>query len=114
FLRSLLVELSALPNGTFEAVIVDGKGEYDYIGLLPENCYAEKFPGVLLGHEEAPKVLDWLVTEEIPRRRELLSVYFKEHIRAPRQPREAYVQALTKAEGFPIRPILVVVDEFAE
>jgi FtsK/SpoIIIE family len=114
FLKSILLQLATLPSGKFETVIVDGKAEYDYVGLIPKEAFASQFPDVLLGHEHATTVLEWLVEAEIPRRRTVLRDYFSKNAKAPRQPREALVSAWTAEKSFPIKPIILFIDEFAE
>jgi hypothetical protein len=114
FLKSLLVQLDALAPGDIQFAVIDGKGEYDYIDLVKAEHFAKEFGEVLLGHEHAPEVLEWLVKREVPRRREALKTYFKANPQAPRAPREAYVAARSSGNSFPIAPIVVVIDEFAE
>jgi hypothetical protein len=114
FLKSIIVQLATLPESTFEIAIVDGKAEYDYIGLVPPHVFVEQFPDVLLGHENAPTVLRWLVEQEIPRRRNILGTFFQKNPTASRQPREALVQEWSAGRSFPVKPIIIFIDEFAE
>jgi hypothetical protein len=114
FLKSLLLQLATLNPSQMEIVIVDGKAEYDYIGVVPEAFFSRRFPEVLLGHENAPNVLRWLIEEEIPARREALRKYFTDNKSAPRQPRDALIQAWESERAFPMRPVVIFIDEFAE
>lgn len=114
FLKSLLLQLATLDPKQMEIVIVDGKAEYDYIGVVSDRFFSKHFPEVLLGHENAPDVLRWLVEEEIPARREALRAYFTKNPEAPRQPRDALIQAWNSGTPFPLRPIVIFIDEFAE
>lgn len=114
FMKSILTQLGRLNAGDFSVAIIDGKGEYDYIGLLDRSHFVQRFPDVLLGHENAPIVLEWLVEEEIPRRRGVLRTYFEKNPKAPRSPKQAYGAARQSNARFPLSPLLIVVDEFAE
>jgi hypothetical protein len=114
FLKSLLHQLNALPAGELSLVIVDGKGEYDYVDLYRREHFPPKFDDVQLGHEHAVDVLRWLVEEEVARRRSVLREYFGLNPDAPRAPRQAYLNARRHGREFPLSPIVVVVDEFAE
>jgi S-DNA-T family DNA segregation ATPase FtsK/SpoIIIE len=113
-LKSIVTQLGRLPTNLLRVIIIDGKGEFDYVGLLSKEYYAENFPDVLLGHEHVPEVLRWLVTEDIPRRRETLRAYLTKNPQISRQPREAFVRAVSEKDQFPIVPLVIFIDEFAE
>jgi DNA helicase HerA-like ATPase len=69
FLRSLLLQVAMDEDA--RVVVVDGKGEVDYVGLVPPTSFVDEFPDVLLGHENVVPVLEWLVNSEVVRRRAL-------------------------------------------
>jgi energy-coupling factor transporter ATP-binding protein EcfA2 len=114
FLKSLLYQLNEIPVGEVSLVVVDGKGEYDYVDLFHKQHFPAEFNDVLLGYEHATEVLKWLVEEEVVRRRSVLRKYFAENPTAPRAPRQAFVQARSAGRPFPTAPVVVVIDEFAE
>jgi len=101
-------------NEEARVVVVDGKGEFDYVDLVPRGTFVDQFPDVLLGHENVIPVLEWLVKVEVVRRREALRDYFRRVPSAPRAPRQAYVAAKVAKQKFSLRPIVVFIDEFAE
>jgi S-DNA-T family DNA segregation ATPase FtsK/SpoIIIE len=112
FLRSLLVQIARDTDA--KVVVVDGKGEFDYVDFLPPTSFVTEFPEVLLGHERIVDVLDWLVNQEISRRRAVLRDYFRATPTVPKAPRQAYYAATARGATFPIAPVAVFVDEFAE
>ncbi len=114
FMKSLLAQLDRREPGTFQVAIVDGKGEYDYLDFVQGVHFTPRFPEVLLGHDKATEVLRWLVEEEVESRRKLLTAYFRSNPHAPRSPKQAYIEAKVDGRAFPIQPIVVFVDEFAE
>ncbi len=113
-IKSILVQVGQASPDFTKIVVIDGKGEFDYVGILPKDAFAEEFPDVLLGHEHVLDVLRWLVTKEIPSRRDRLRKYLIDNKSASRQPKEAFISAMAKGRPFPIRPVVVVIDEFAE
>ena len=60
FLRSILLQIDQ-HDKDIKVIIIDGKGEYDYIDLLDSERFLSEFPSVLLGHEHVIPVLKWLV-----------------------------------------------------
>lgn len=112
FLRSLLIQIAA--DESSKVIVVDGKGEFDYLDLIPSSAFVSQFPDVLLGPEHVVAVLDWLVNEEIARRRDLLRDYFRANAAAPKASRQAYFLASQAGSPFPIAPMVIFVDEFAE
>ena len=113
FLRSILLQADKLDKD-IKVIIIDGKGEYDYIDLLQTERFLNEFPNVLLGHIHVIPVLKWLVGSEIAKRRNILKDYFKKNPKAPRASRQAYVDSKKSSKHFPVSPLLIVVDEFAE
>jgi DNA segregation ATPase FtsK/SpoIIIE-like protein len=114
FLKSILEQIDLLPDDSLKLAIVDGKGEYDYVDLVRPQHFTPEFGDVLLGHTFATEVLKWIVEVEVVRRRDILRKYFSSHKDAPKAPRQAYIKAQQAGEEFPIAPIVVVIDEFAE
>jgi hypothetical protein len=115
FIRSLLTQMNRIGPEYLKALIVDGKGEIDYINVLKPNHFVDSFPEVILGHVNVMPVFEWLLQEEIPSRREKLLARAKEGMdKRPHSARELYVQALVNGTVPLFAPILVVIDEFAE
>jgi S-DNA-T family DNA segregation ATPase FtsK/SpoIIIE len=114
FLKSILSQLNRLSAGDVELAVVDGKSEYDYIDVVAPELLTRRFPEIQLGHAHAPEVLQWLIEEEIVRRRGALTNYFKTHPSAPRAPKHAFIQAKARKDDFPLSPVVVIIDEFAE
>jgi FtsK/SpoIIIE family len=50
-MKSLLSQLGQAPANIVKCVIIDGKAELDYVGVLPDKNFHEKYPDILLGHE---------------------------------------------------------------
>ena len=76
FLRSVLIQLARFPEGMLELIVVDGKGDSDYIDVVPGHVFSDHFPEPILGHERVSDVLEW-VLEEMERRRDKLHEYAK-------------------------------------
>ena len=115
FLRSILRQLARMRAPEIKVVVVDGKGEIDYINVVPVDHFVPEFPDVILGHQDALPVFDWIVESEIPRRRAIIL----ERARAsqesrPKQARELYVESAKSDNVEPFPPIVVLLDEFAE
>src|SRR5207244_123504 len=86
-----------------------------YLNLLDERHLAEQFPEILLGFDRVNEVLDWVVEQEIPRRRGLL----RSLVRSGGEQRrisavDEYVRGVTKDQTPLFAPLIVVVDEFNE
>lgn len=113
FLRSLLTQVGRMPEASIETVIIDGKGETDYFGVLDASHFSARFPEVLLGHESVVDVFDWLVDEEITSRRESHIARVKE-TGDRRSARELCTDALAEGEDPPMHPLVVFVDEFSQ
>jgi len=112
-LRSLLFQINCWGPSQTNAVVVDGKGETDYFGVLEPAMFAPEFPEPQLTAAAAVDVLQWLSDSEVPRRKGLLLELAKQ--RAGRvDARSLYLEAALAGESAPIRPLVVVVDEFNE
>jgi S-DNA-T family DNA segregation ATPase FtsK/SpoIIIE len=115
FVKTLLAQLARVEPGRFSVVVIDGKGEIDYFGVLTAEQFAQPFPELILGHERVVEVLDWVVAEELPRRRGLMLERARQSpSELPRPAREQYIATADRAHPSPFSPLLVVVDEFAE
>jgi S-DNA-T family DNA segregation ATPase FtsK/SpoIIIE len=116
FLRSILVQLAHLSQQQLQTIIIDGKGEVDFIGLLPNSLFPPEFPEVVLGQDEVMNVLDWIVEYEVPRRKSQIV----EMARQSSSPvsrtgaRGRYTAFLSGTEPLLFPPLIVVIDEFAE
>ena len=115
FLQSLLRQVSMRDAKCINVAVVDGKGEIDYLGILDEQHFTPKFPEVLLGRARVNEVLEWVVDEEIPRRRKYILERAKAGVGSrPQSAREIFVSALVGETEPPFPVLLVVIDEFAE
>lgn len=115
FVRSLLRQMNRVDARYLKVVVVDGKGEPDYFGSLDPAHFVERFPDVILGHQNVMPVFEWLINEEIPSRREMLLGYARSlKNQRPRSARELYVDAVMSNSSPMFSPIVVVIDEFAE
>lgn len=113
FLRSSLKQLGDLGAHGVQLIVVDGKAEADYFGVVPVGSFVEKFPEPLMNVSEALVVLDWLTNEEIPRRKELIQKYSRDS--GSRFDLRADFIRRTKDGVDPIAvPLVIVIDEFNE
>jgi DNA segregation ATPase FtsK/SpoIIIE-like protein len=102
-------------SGATSLVIIDGKGETDYIGLIPGEAFHPRYPDVLSGHDSVPGVFKWLVQEEIPRRRSIVVSEAKRRSGQPWSARAHFVATRSENGGVePFPALLVIVDEFAQ
>jgi hypothetical protein len=116
FLRSVLAQFAHLTSHEIQVIIIDGKGEVDFVGLLPDELFVAKFPDVVLGQEEVMAVLDWVVQVEVPRRKSLIVELARQDAsRVSRTgARGHYVSALSQGSLPLFTPLVLVIDEFAE
>lgn len=102
-------------SDAIKVAVIDGKGEVDYLGLLPDEYFPLRFPEVLLGPGNVLDVLDWVVEEEIPSRRNTMVERAKSNpAQRPRLAREFFVETARDMNIDPYPPLVIVVDEFAE
>lgn len=114
-LKTLLTQLGRYAGEHLQFLIADGKGETDYMNLIPEYGFVPEFPDVQLGAESALQVLQWAV-EEMERRREYV-VNLARKASTTQQGVSAislFKEAVSKGAEPPIRPLIIVVDEFAD
>lgn len=115
FIRSLLRQLGRFNSRYLDVVVVDGKGEVDYFNVLPPEFFADRFPEIVLGHQHVTGVFDWVVEEEIPRRRQIVLERAKRTPdERPKPARELYVASAGSGSVDPFPALIVVIDEFAE
>lgn len=114
-LKTILIQLSKYAGEYAEFLIADGKGETDYMNLIPEFGYVREFPDVQLGAESALRVLEWAV-EEMERRRQFIVDLFKKTSSATSglNAITLFKEAVAQGKNAPIKPLVVVVDEFAD
>ena len=81
---------------------------------LRGGFFTTQFPEVKLGHQEVTSVFEWLVDEEIPRRRDLILERARQSGGAPRAAKQQFIEACARQEADPFPALIVFVDEFAE
>jgi hypothetical protein len=113
FIHSLLRQVNRFPDQVVGAVIVDGKGEFDYEGVLDDNHFSGEFLGVQHGHDRTLAVMEWAVETEIPRRRALVADQVKS-AQGRLTARKLFADSVTNGDRPIVAPLLIVVDEFAE
>jgi S-DNA-T family DNA segregation ATPase FtsK/SpoIIIE len=113
FMRSLLAQLNDWGSGIAQAVIVDGKGETDYFGVLSSNMFVPEYPEPLLEVNHAVDVLTWLKDVEVPRRKELVREIARER-QSRVDAKSVYIDAINAGETPSIKPLVVLIDEFNE
>jgi hypothetical protein len=115
FIRSIVRQFDRFDPALIKLVLVDGKGEIDYLNIIPAEYFPERFDDVILGHQNVLEILEWVVESEIPRRRNLMLERAREtHGERPRQARDLFVDAASREESDPFPALIVVIDEFAE
>jgi S-DNA-T family DNA segregation ATPase FtsK/SpoIIIE len=113
-LKAIIKQLNNLEEDLFRILIIDGKAEFDYQNIMEEEHFHPAFPKVLEGHEHAQQVLDWVVEEEIPRRSKAWREYLEKNKDAQNNPRIEYIKHCIKGEDFLFKPLIILIDEFAE
>ena len=113
FLRGVIKQIASDTRFPSKLIVVDGKGESDYFGLAPEESFHENWSKPQLSIDSTVEILEWLVKEEIPRRRHLVNeIAEKKNSRV--DAREEYLNRLNLKEVLLFSPLVVVIDEFAE
>lgn len=105
FLRSIASQVGSLGRERARIVIVDGKGEADFLGVVPDDVFVEQFSDVLLDAGSSLSVLEWLFEQEIPRRK----AYIRDRARetgARFDCRMEYVDAVQAGTPSALQPIL--------
>jgi S-DNA-T family DNA segregation ATPase FtsK/SpoIIIE len=113
FMRSLLGQLNFIGSAYSQVVVVDGKGETDYFGVLDDSMFVPEFDEPLLEIDKAVEVLAWLKDVEVPRRKELIRELAKK--KGSRvDAKSLYIEAVASGETPIMSPLVVVIDEFNE
>lgn len=113
FMRSVLAQLNSFGDSFSKVVVVDGKGETDYFGVLDDSMFVPEYNEPLLEIDSAVDVLSWLKDHEVPRRKEMI----REIARSKGSRVDAkslYIEALTNSSTPLMTPLVVVIDEFNE
>jgi energy-coupling factor transporter ATP-binding protein EcfA2 len=114
FIRSILQQLKAYGSDKLQTVVVDGKGDTDYLGLLPPELFAPKFPDVQLGHQSAVAVLKWAIEEMEHRRKQIMGIARQSPSPQGVKAADLYRAALADQRTPPIVPLIIIIDEFAD
>ncbi len=114
FIKSLLHQINSRDPAFVNVAIIDGKGEIDYLNVVDTALFTPQFPDVKLGHQEVNAVFEWLVDEEIPRRRNVILERARDNGAAPRAAKQQFVEAYELGRADPFPALIVFVDEFAE
>src|SRR5262249_43085173 len=114
FIKSLLRQINVRDPAFVKVAVIDGKGEIDYFSVVDDGFFTPEFPEVKLGHQEVNAVFEWLVEEEIPRRRELILERARQAGGAPRAAKQQFIEGCARGEADPFPALIVFVDEFAE
>jgi hypothetical protein len=113
FIKSLLRQVNASNPSFVKVVVIDGKGEIDYFGVVEDEFFTEEFPEVKLGHQEVLGVFEWLVDVEIPRRRGIVLDRARQGGQ-PQTAKQQFIESQPAEEADPFPALVVLVDEFAE
>ena len=114
FIKSLLRQINSRDPQFVKVVIIDGKGEIDYFNVVDSAFFAPQFPEVRLGHQEVNAVFEWLVEEEIPRRRDVILTRARQSGGPPRAAKQQFVDSWDRQKADPFPALVIFVDEFAE
>lgn len=114
FLKSLLRQLDTFSAQRLQVVVVDGKGDTDYLGLLSPNMYPDEFPEIQLGHLNAIPVLQWTMQKMEERRQTILDLARKANVAQGIKAADLYRTALKERRVSEIAPLILVIDEFAD
>jgi energy-coupling factor transporter ATP-binding protein EcfA2 len=114
FIKSLLRQVNRSDPSYVQVAVIDGKGEIDYFNIVEDGFFVPQFPEVKLGHQEVTAVFEWLVEEEIPRRRTIILERARQTGAAPAAAKQQFIEGHGRGEADPFPALLVFVDEFAE
>jgi hypothetical protein len=113
FLKSLLRQAARHGAGRLRTLIVDGKGDTDYFGIVPQDMFPEPFTDIQLGSQAAIDALRWAVAEMDNRKKSIVELARK----TPHKPTKAadlFKSAVREKRIPEVVPLLVVIDEFAD
>ncbi|MFO7494785.1 MAG: FtsK/SpoIIIE domain-containing protein, partial [Desulfobacterales bacterium] len=116
FLRSIASQIGALGGEIARLLIVDGKGEADFLGVAPASSF-QLIAGLpqepLIDRDQAVPAFRWLTEIELPRRREWVRAETTR--RGTRvDVRADYVASVRAGRTPEMAPLVIIVDEFAE
>lgn len=114
FVKSLLRQFAMVGPGYMQTVVVDGKGEADYFGLLPAAMFPTPFPNVQLGSSCAVPVLQWAMEEMEERRKTVIKLTEALSREGGVKATDMFRTAIRELRMPPICPLVIVIDEFAE
>lgn len=114
-LKSLLVQFTRLRETDVEVVIADGKGDTDYLGIVPDKYFPRDLIGVQLGADRAMDVAEWAI-EELDRRSTEIHKIVSSFAGSGPVPKasDIYKHAVRAGEVPAIRPLILIIDEFAD
>lgn len=114
FVSSLIKQLVGIGPEYVELAIADGKGDTDYLDLVPPELFPEAFPDVQLGAERALEVMQWAVEQLELRRKLLHEIAAGQLDRRRLKASDLFREAAESRVPPPMRPLVVMVDEFAD
>ena len=114
FVKSILRQAALHGPGRLKTLIVDGKGETDYFGIVPNDMFPTQFPEIQLGPESAINVLRWTVQEMEERREQIVSIARRTPSPQPLKATDLFRRAIHEKRIPEVVPLLVVIDEFSE
>jgi S-DNA-T family DNA segregation ATPase FtsK/SpoIIIE len=115
FLRSIFTQLARFGPRHVQLIMVDGKGEVDYDDLDNSILHPD-FPAVVNGASRAVEVLEWCIAER-ERRVAAIQAAAPEYraLGLGVKQIDIYKRALETGEPNPlVRPLVIVIDEFAD
>ena len=125
FLRSIVSSLGDIGPHGVSYIIVDGKGGNDFIDANPSGFDIEVAAALgsdepayranpeALGPKHAVSVVAWLAEVEIPRRRAVANEKARE-LGTRWDARRAYIEDIREGRVPLLKPLVVIVDEFAQ
>lgn len=114
FVKTLLLQCSRHGSGRLQTIVVDGKGETDYFGILPQEMFPERFPEIQLGCDAAIEALRWTVEEMEERRKRIVELARRTPSPQPLKASDLYRLAIEEKRVPEVVPLLVIIDEFAD
>lgn len=114
FLRTVISQCGRFGRRAVQMIVVDGKGDTDYLNLLPQESFVPEFPQVLLGHEHALHVVNWAIEEMERRKQALHKVARSAGVLGPTKWADVYRDSLAQGESPEIVPVVIVIDEFVD
>src|SRR5690606_29771917 len=114
-LQSLLKQFTRLRPEDVEVVIADGKGDTDYLGIVPDVYFPSDLTGVQLGPDRARDAAEWAI-EELERRSSRIHEIIGDMLGSGPPPKatELFKLAISRGDEPPIKPLLLIIDEFAD